>query len=209
MPRRLASNKEARKRKTTAICGKDPNKRTKITKDSSRPNMALTSPKPKGETISDSQPQTSPTEVLMQEQFQPSPPLAHLHSPNVRPSTPISSSTIQYRQPVLTGFPIMSTPADIREAMYRISRGPMHGFQPILRPILDEAKRQMRDWTLFVNPLPEPNVLMLQSSAVVEYSRRSIIGLFVITTPTVDDREYLSSRSLDCVTSLHHSTNPE
>lgn len=68
---------------------------------------------------------------------------------------------------------------------------PVLQFRPSLRPILDEAKRLIRDWTLFVNPFPEPNVLILESLAVIQLSRQTT-GLKVLTSLNEDDREYLS-----------------
>ena len=68
---------------------------------------------------------------------------------------------------------------------------PVLQFCPSLRPILEEAMRLIRDWTLFVNPFPEPNVLVLESLAVIQLSRQTT-GLKVLTSLNEDDREYLS-----------------
>ena len=63
-------------------------------------------------------------------------------------------------------------------------------FRPRLCPILDEAKRLIRGWTWFVNPFPEPNVIILESLAVIQLSRQAT-GLKVCTSLNKNDREYL------------------
>ena len=63
--------------------------------------------------------------------------------------------------------------------------------RPSLHPILDEAKRLICDWTVFVYPFPEPNVLIVESLAVIQLSRQAT-GLKVLTSLNDNDREYLS-----------------
>ena len=80
---------------------------------------------------------------------------------------------------------------NIRNTAHQFGPMPVLQFRPSLRPILDEAKRLIGDWTLFVNPFPEPNVLILESLAVIQLSRQTT-GLKVLTSLNEDDRKYLS-----------------
>lgn len=227
MPGTPAKNDAARnfKRKTAAVYGKVPNKRTKSTKDGSQPSTPLP-PLISSEVA-------MPDSLIGRQQSSPAPAqLSQNRTPDVQFSTPIFDTAIHSRQPdaftrfkgrpecssptkstrgyVLllkssspTGSPTTAgrplgkaTPVDTRNVVpcFRDKPMPVQQFLPSLRPILEEAKRLMRDWTMFVNPFPEPNVLVLESLAVAQLSRQTV-GLKVLTSPSEDGREYLSSCS--------------
>ena len=80
---------------------------------------------------------------------------------------------------------------DVQYTVHRFSPMPALQFRPSLCPILDEAKRLICDWTLFVNPFPETNVLILEFLAIIQLSRQTT-GLKVLTSLSEDDRKCLS-----------------
>jgi hypothetical protein len=223
------SSSAAHKRKTTIVYSKDSNKRAKRTTDGSPPSPDITFLQPS--------PNEEPKRIANQQSSPASAKISRNRTPSVTFSTPGYDLTSQCRQPDyrFVSSPTRSTigdvvplkwssptgasstgttwpsreamPMDNRSVVPRLHAKPVQQFRPGLHPILEEAKRLMRDWTLFVNPLPEPKVLILQSWEVIQQSRETI-GLKVLTLLSEDDREYLSSHAQEYSNSLY-SPNQE
>ena len=218
MPYRTSSSSAAHKRKTTVGYSKDSNKRAKRTTDGSPPDMSYLQSRANEAPKQISNLQSSPASAQIARNRTPnvtfSTPVYDRTIACRQPDTLtkfrfVSSptrSTIGDVGPLRWSSPMGASPtgttwssreampvdSDDRSVVSRLHTKPVQQFRPVFYPILEEAKRLMRDWTLFVNPLPEPNVLILASLAVIQQSRQTI-GLKVLTSPSEDDHEYLSS----------------